>query len=94
MHEVAVTPPSQTEPMSFDELLDRSSEAATTGRALRSVPTADASGPLTLLPPAGASAVDWVLDSHTKQVGRLGVAAVREVLAHARPPDASDDVAA
>jgi hypothetical protein len=41
---------------------------------------------LTLIEGAPAGRRDWVLDPHTRRVGRLGVAAARAALARATPP--------
>ena len=36
--------------------------------------------------PGGERRPDWVLDEHTRRVGRRGVAQAREVLRRAQPP--------
>ncbi|HTL84698.1 MAG TPA: hypothetical protein VL856_05915 [Acidimicrobiia bacterium] len=36
--------------------------------------------------PGGDRRPDWVLDEHTRRVGRHGVAQAREVLRRAQPP--------
>lgn len=37
--------------------------------------------------PGGAPRRDWALDEHTRNVGRRGIAAAREVLHAAQPPE-------
>jgi hypothetical protein len=37
--------------------------------------------------PGGARRRDWALDEHTRSLGRRGIAAAREVLRAAQPPE-------
>jgi len=37
--------------------------------------------------PGGAPRRDWALDEHTRSVGRRGIAAAREILRAAQPPE-------
>ena len=50
---------------------------------------ASAAVQLRLLPGGGTPThPDWVLDEHTRKVGRQGVAQAREILRRVAPPDA------
>jgi hypothetical protein len=51
-------------------------------------PATDAPGQLRLLgSDARPRRREWVLDERTRQLGRAGIAAARETLAKAHPPD-------